>query len=455
MDHATLDSYTVLRGLGKGGFSQVKLVSDASGLHFAAKILRNLDSNSQARFQDIIHNEVEHLKQLCHPNIIKFFEVHHNGIYTKRDNTQTIVTYLLLEVCPNGNLYDYVLKTGFLDEGIARFYFKQLVSALEACHKEGICHRDLKPQNILFDAQQNVKLADFGFSMEIAGRRGTGFLGSYVGTEECMAPEILMHQRYKGAGVDIFSLGVVLFIMRTSNRPFMKAILSDSHYALFLNNEQGFWNMHARSKPEGHFTEDFKALIKGLLAFEPASRFSLSDIQNSAWYNGPVINPVTGESTSIETALNNSRIQNSMITKAHRTRLSGRLYRGVSSIRSCSIINEDYRIKNITKEQIGVFRYCLIFTDLEIKVVLECIIILLESIGASFDEYNYESFLKVRTESLEAIIKFYRCEGNIMIEFRAISGCEFELHALYQDINAAITITREEVLKIGENDLLY
>ena len=125
----------------------MKLVRDGFGCPFAAKILTNLNADMRARVQDSIQNEVKNLKHLNHPNILHLIEFKKNGVYTKRDSSQKTVSYILLEVCPNGSLFNYVFTNGCMEESLARFYFKQLLSAVESCHAAGICHRDIKPRH--------------------------------------------------------------------------------------------------------------------------------------------------------------------------------------------------------------------------------------------------------------------------------------------------------------------
>ena len=441
-----MDSYRVVRTLGRGGFSKVKLVRDGFGCPFAAKILTNLDADMRARVQDSIQNEVKNLKHLNHPNILHLIEFKKNGVYTKRDSSQKTVSYILLEVCPNGSLFDYVFTNGCMEESLARFYFKQLLSAVESCHAAGICHRDIKPENILLDLNLNLKLSDFGFSIATEGRRRTGLLGSEVGTQGYMAPEILLHDAYRGESVDIFSLGVVLFIMRAYNPPFLRASMSDPYYSLLVNNEESYWEFCGRKKVQGHFTEDFKDLIRGMLNFEPARRFTIEDIKRSRWFNGPVTSPVVRERDSLEGRVNR-RAENTSIPEATRARFSGRMYRGSSIMRTCSILNDEYRIRNITKEEIAVMRYAYIFTSLEVNAVLECIVNVLENANATFNQITEDLLLKVCADNLEMKINFYRYEGLIMVDFKKISGSEYELNGLFQEINMAVQINEEEASK--------
>lgn len=93
-------------------------------------------------------------------------------------------------------MFDYVATTGRFDEQIARFYFRQLIEGLDYVHQKGITHRDLKPENVLYDSAFNLKIADFGFAAPIAGRDGSGYNKTKLGTESYMAPEIHMRKPY-------------------------------------------------------------------------------------------------------------------------------------------------------------------------------------------------------------------------------------------------------------------
>jgi 5'-AMP-activated protein kinase catalytic alpha subunit len=96
---------------------------------------------------------------------------------------------MALELISGGELFDFVALRYF-DAPICRFYFKQMLSALHTCHSQGLSHRDLKPENIMLDGDFNIKIADFGFAAPVEGRTGTGYLHTYLGTKNYMAPEI-------------------------------------------------------------------------------------------------------------------------------------------------------------------------------------------------------------------------------------------------------------------------
>lgn len=153
--------------------------------------------------------EAQCLQTLNHPNITSLFEV---------IATQDKV-YLVMEHMRGGDLREHLETHGRMTEREARVVFRQLVSALQYCHHRGIVHRDLKPDNILLEANNFIKLADFGFAKEAKGQN----LSTFCGTIYYMAPEILQLQDYDGCKADVWSLGVTLYKTVTGKLPFKGA----------------------------------------------------------------------------------------------------------------------------------------------------------------------------------------------------------------------------------------
>lgn len=155
----------------------------------------------------------------------------------------------------------------------------------------GVAHRDLKPENLLLDKNYNLKIADFGFAAPVQGRDNSGTLKTRCGTLNYMAPEIHLNQPYNGQQVDIFSAGIILFIMVASHPPFTTAEPKDPFYrCIGANREEIFWQIHSKNKPDENnfFSESFKSLVQQMLQLDPTLRPTIEDICKHPWMQGDV-----------------------------------------------------------------------------------------------------------------------------------------------------------------------
>ena len=121
-------------------------------------------------------------------------EYNQKALETKPSGNQKTRTIIVLELCKNGNLIDYIFETGEFTDETCRYFFNQLLVALSAIHEKEYCHRDLKPDNVLLDDEFNLKLADFGFASQIKDDK----LSTVCGTQPYMAPEIVANKKYSG-----------------------------------------------------------------------------------------------------------------------------------------------------------------------------------------------------------------------------------------------------------------
>jgi carbon catabolite-derepressing protein kinase len=158
----------------------------------------------------------------------------------------------VLELVELGDLFSFIKvkhKSGAFTERFARHYFRQLLDTLTYLHvTAGIVHRDLKPENLLLNSNYELKIADFGLSAIRSGVDGTGMHYSAVGTKQYQAPEVLERRHYSGESVDIFSIGVILFVMVTGALPYLgKASHADPIYThLWDKDTEAFWNTWQR-----------------------------------------------------------------------------------------------------------------------------------------------------------------------------------------------------------------
>lgn len=230
---------------------------------------------------DEIKEEVNVLKQLDHKHITRLVDHGYADLTSKGKSNE--VFYIALEVCAGGELFDFISMTGSFTERVARYYFLQLLDALEFMHKTGLSHRDLKTENILLDKNFNLKVADFGYAS------GKSSNTTQVGTEDYMAPEILKGKHYSGQVADIFGMGLILFMMCAQSKAFLKAESNDVYYKnLVVNRPDKFWREHTKSRGSDYFSEEFKNLVTQLFAYNPIHRPSIAEIRRHAWFSGDI-----------------------------------------------------------------------------------------------------------------------------------------------------------------------
>lgn len=286
-----LGDYFLGRKLGSGQYSKVR-EGERCGEKYAVKYMdRTLNPKVLQTCVDLVLSEVKVMEALNHPNIVRLHDFSDKGVIEKSNGKTIPVLYLALDLITGGELFDYVAVSGSFSDKVARFYFKQLIDAIEFMHTKGFAHRDIKAENLLIDSDYRLKLVDFGFSTPMGGKDGSGKLHTAKGTEGYMAPEILNQEPYSGEKVDLFAAGVLLFIMVAQHPPFRRASPTDGFYKMFCQRNDLFWTKMSNGKLPNTFSPEFKALVNSLMAFEPQSRPSIQDIKQSAWYNGPIITP--------------------------------------------------------------------------------------------------------------------------------------------------------------------
>ncbi|CAD6229306.1 unnamed protein product [Miscanthus lutarioriparius] len=170
------------------------------------------------------------------------------------------------------------IKRGKLSEDAARKYFHQLISAVDYCHSRGVYHRDLKPENLLLDENENLKVSDFGLSALAESKRQDGLLHTTCGTPAYVAPEVLSRKGYDGAKADIWSCGVILFVLVAGYLPFHDTNLIEMYRKI----------SRAEFRCPRIFSTELKDLLYKILDPDPSTRISISRIKRSAWYRKPV-----------------------------------------------------------------------------------------------------------------------------------------------------------------------
>lgn len=210
-----------------------------------------------------IKREISILRRVRHPNIVQLFEV----MATKSK------IYFVMEYVRGGELFNKVAK-GRLKEDLARKYFQQLISAVGFCHARGVYHRDLKPENLLLDENGDLKVSDFGLSAVSDQIRQDGLFHTFCGTPAYVAPEVLSRKGYDAAKVDIWSCGVILFVLMAGYLPFQDQNIMVMYKKIYKGE----------FRSPRWFSPDLIRLLTKLLDTNPDKRITIPEIMENRWF---------------------------------------------------------------------------------------------------------------------------------------------------------------------------
>ncbi|XP_075377183.1 serine/threonine-protein kinase SIK2 isoform X3 [Mycteria americana] len=251
--------YDIEGTLGKGNFAVVKLARHRiTRSEVAIKIIDK--SQLDAVNLEKIYREVQIMKMLDHPHIIKLYQV----METKS------MLYLVTEFAKNGEIFDYLASHGRLSESEARRKFWQILSAVEYCHGRKIVHRDLKAENLLLDSNMNIKIADFGFGNFYKSGEP---LTTWCGSPPYAAPEVFEGQQYEGPQLDIWSMGVVLYVLVCGALPFDGPTLPTLRQRV----------LEGRFRIPYFMSEECEHLIRRMLVLDPSKRLTIAQIKEHKW----------------------------------------------------------------------------------------------------------------------------------------------------------------------------
>lgn len=251
--------YDVGKTIGKGNFAVVKLAKHRiTKTEVAIKIIdkTQLDRANLVK----VYREIQIMKLLSHPHIIKLYQV----METKN------MIYLVSEYASGGEIFDYIATHGRMTETKARQRFWQILSAVQYCHNRRIVHRDLKAENLLLDLNMNVKIADFGFSNFYSV---TQQLATWCGSPPYAAPEVFEGKKYVGPEIDVWSLGVVLYVLVCGALPF------DGSNLPALREKV----LSGRFRVPYFMSSECEHLIRKMLTVDPVKRYTIDQVKHHIW----------------------------------------------------------------------------------------------------------------------------------------------------------------------------
>jgi len=281
----TIDSkYIIKRKLGSGGSSSVFIVTERNNnTEYVTKVLKDKDDEI---IINQFNNEIKfltELKQKNIPNIINIIDSGEGPIIRKEKNegNPEIKKYIVLEYAKNRQLFDFILYFGNgMGENYSKAIFYKIVKIIQSIHEVGICHKDIKLENILLDENFTPKIADFGLASNNSSK-----LEDYFGSQPYTPPEILANVPYDGFKADIFSLGVTLMSLTFCVPGLTKASSECEFYKEIIDErEDKYWDL-VESIIEKDISEEFKDLFIQMVSNIPENRPTIQEVLIHRWFN--------------------------------------------------------------------------------------------------------------------------------------------------------------------------
>eukprot|EP00300_Choanocystis_sp_HF-7_P013142 c18173_g1_i1.p1 GENE.c18173_g1_i1~~c18173_g1_i1.p1 ORF type:complete len:288 (+),score=68.95 c18173_g1_i1:134-997(+) len=262
----SVGKYTLGKKLGSGTYGVVSLAVNNETLERVAIKVIKKDKIQSRGTSEMLKREITTMKKIDHPNVVKIYEV----LATKDE------ILIVMELVEGGDLLDWIEHREYLDEAEAMRFFASMVQAVQVCHENGVCHRDIKPDNMMVTPDGRIKITDFGMAVLAT----TNLLDTVAGTLNYVAPEVLREQGYDGKKADIWSLGCVLFVMLAGVLPF--------EGQLFLMSKKIELGQHAPYP--AHVSPAAREYVDFILNVQPNLRPSIDQLQQHPYF----INAIQG-----------------------------------------------------------------------------------------------------------------------------------------------------------------
>jgi serine/threonine protein kinase len=376
------------------------------------------------------NKEIEMLKTLSHPAIIKIFgENIVNGVLEVKKETKKMIVdckYIITEYVENGDLIEYVMPPfGRLPENVVKGVLIQLINVMKYLETMNISHRDLKLDNIALNKDFLVTLLDFGYA-----KSGT-IMSSFVGTKEYMAPEIIEKMcekkeiAYFGQKVDIFALGMIIYSLYVGSPPFKYAVKDkDIRYKLFCLNPSYFWSMECK---KFIINEDFQDLVSKMLSAEPSFRPTFDQILSHPWLKA---NFATEEQIKFEftSRRNKIKLPTDLIneSKVSVTPISG--------VYKCQKDGLKKLLYTYNKEYTKLTSFYSKSNPDDIMKVLYDLVLSLNA-SSKFKEHDKKYKFTIDMELSQMKIRLYEASGSMVyVEFMHSGGSKVHFGEIYNEL---------------------
>lgn len=426
--------YELGRTLGEGTFAKVKFARNVeTGENVAIKIL-DKEKVLKNKMIGQIKREISTMKLVRHPNVIRMYEV--MASKTK--------IYIVLEFVTGGELFDKIATKGRLKEDEGRKYFQQLINAVDYCHSRGVFHRDLKPENLLLDANGMLKVSDFGLSALPQQVREDGLLHTTCGTPNYVAPEVINNKGYDGAKADLWSCGVILFVLMAGYLPFEDSNLAALYKKIFK----------ADFTCPPWFSTSAKKLIKRILDPNHMTRITIGEVIENEWfkkgYKPPSFEQPDVSLADVDAIFSETGNSHNLVVESREERPRAPVTMNAFELISTS---QGLNLSSLFEKQMGLVKRETRFTS---KSPANEIISKIEEaampLGFDVKKNNFKmklqgektgrkGHLSVATEIFEVAPSLY------MVELRKAGGDTLEFHKFYKNLSTGL---KDIVWKSGD-----
>ncbi|CAL0330496.1 unnamed protein product [Lupinus luteus] len=417
-----IGKYEVGRTIGEGTFAKVKFAKNTeTGESVAIKVMAKR-TILKHKMVEQIKREISIMKIVRHPNIVRLHEV----------LASQSKIYIILEFVMGGELYDKIVQLGKVSDNESRRYFQQLIDAVAHCHRKGVYHRDLKPENLLLDDYGNLKVSDFGLSA--LTKKGVGLLHTTCGTPNYVAPEVLSNLGYDGAAADVWSCGVILYVLMAGYLPFQEADLPMLYKRISA----------AEFVCPVWFSTGAKTLIHKILDPNPKTRIKIEEIRKDPWFRRSYVpvNPREDEEVNLDDvqAVFNDIEDHFVVERSESTEGGPLIMNAFEMITLSQGLNLS---PLFDRHQDFVKRQTRFVSRKPARVIISSIEVAAESMGLKIRSRNYKMRLEGISASkvgqLAVVLEVYEVAPSLfMVDVRKAAGDTLDYHMFYKNLTAKV-----------------